>query len=157
MDTTETYLLDKPTQKLQNPLQRILPQLPLRTQQAEHIHKVIIHGIILGRQLGKEHARQIRNLLVVVLQTLGHLAQLALDLDLAGEDQEGQRHQAGPLDGAVAVVEPAVQEIGVFVDQMVEADGHVSEGDDGVGAHDGVGGAFEDGDQEGEVPFAVLG
>jgi hypothetical protein len=59
---------------------------------------MVVHGIILTSQLGKEHAAHLAHLRILVLHTLRHLAQLALDLDLAGQDEECERHQARPLD-----------------------------------------------------------
>lgn len=103
-----TYLLDETDQEFDNTPQRCFLQVSLRTQQTEHVDEMIVHGIILGSQLGEEHARQVGNLLVVVFQAFGHLTKLTLDLDLTGQNKESQSHETGALDGSIVVIEATV-------------------------------------------------
>lgn len=130
----QTYLLHKAQQKLDDAPEALFVQGRLGTQQAEHVDKVVVDCIVFGRELREEHARQVRDTLVFVLEALCHLSQLTFDLDLTSEDQEGQRHEAGTFDRRLRVSQATVQKVGVLIDQVVEADSHVTKGDNGVAA-----------------------
>ena len=99
---------------------------------------MIIHSIILAGKLCKEHAAHLADLVVVVFDTLRHLAELALDLDLSGQDQECESHQTSALDLQALIAETRVQEVGVLVNQVVEADRHVTKSNDKVASGIGV-------------------
>lgn len=135
----DAYLLNERGQELDDPPEAILVQTFIRRKQTEHIHKVVVNSIILAGKLGEEHAAHLTDLVVVVFDTLRHLAKLALDLDLSGQNQEGESHEASALDLQALVAEARVQEVGVLVNQVVEADGHVAEGDHKVASGVGVG------------------
>lgn len=107
------------------------------------IWQVIVNGVVLATQLGEEQPSQIRNPLVLVLHTLGHLSQLALDLDHSVQDQVSQHHQGVLLDGHTGIVQSLVQFGTVFVDDVVEGDCNITKGDDDVAADAGVLRGFE--------------
>lgn len=150
------YLFDETNEEFDNAAQRSFLQAPLCTEQTEHVDKVVVHGVVLGGQLGEEHTGQIGNFLVVVLQALGHLAKLTLDLDLTGQNEESQGHKTSSFDRGLVVIETAVQEVSVLVNEVVEADGHITEGDHGITAHNRVFGALHDCDQKREILLTVL-
>ncbi|GKT50464.1 uncharacterized protein ColSpa_10645 [Colletotrichum spaethianum] len=150
-------LLDEAQEEPDDPAEALLLQVLLGGQQAEHVDKVVVDGIVLGAELGEEHPCQVGDAAVLILEALGHLTQLTLNLDLTGENEEGQRHQASTLDRLVLVSQTAVQEVRVFVDEVVEAHGHVTKSDDGVRADGGIGRALHDGDEQRQVGLAVLG
>ena len=93
-----------------------------------------IDSIILGCKFGEEHSRQVRYPPVVIFQALGHFAQLSFDFDLTSKDEECERHQTSPLDRRIFIFQPTVQEICILIDQVVEADSHVAQGNDNVTA-----------------------
>ena len=55
-------------------------------QVADDIGQVIVHGVLLSGKLAEEELGQIAHPWLLVLETLGQLAQLALDLDHTVED-----------------------------------------------------------------------
>jgi hypothetical protein len=121
-----TYLLDERGQEFKDSLERIFFQIFISAKRGEHVDELVVNLIVLGRQLGEEHPRQIRNALVFILETLGHLSQLSFHLDLPSQDQEGQGHQTSSLHRDIRIAEAAVQEVCVLVDEVVEADSHVA-------------------------------
>jgi hypothetical protein len=151
-----TYLLNKRSEEFDNPPEPLLIQALIRRKQAEHVDKVVVHSVVLARELCEEHATHLPDLVIVVFDALGHFAQLALDLDLSGQDEECESHQTRALDLQALVTKAGVEEVGVLVNQVVEADGHVAERDDEVAAGVGVGRALHDGDEEAEVGLTVL-
>lgn len=158
MDKREqTYLFNKASQELDDTSQRALLEVLLRAQKTEHVDKVVIHCVVLRRQLSEEHASQVRNLLVFVLQAFGHLTQLPLDFDLARQDEEGECHETGAFHRVMVVVESAVEEVSILVDEMVEADSHVAERNDSIAANSRVFRSLHDCDQEREMLLTVLG
>ena len=155
MDRT-AYLFNEASQKFDDPLEGIMVERRVCTEHTEHVDELVVYSIVLGGKLTKEHARHVRNLLVTVLKTLGHLTQLTLNLDLSSKNQESQGHQARTLDAWVTVIETAVQEVGVLVDEVVEANSHVTQRDDEIASHNGVLTPLENGEKKAKVVLAVL-
>ena len=104
----DAYLLNERGQEFDDSLEAILIQSFVRRKQTEHIHKVVIHSIVLAGKLCEEHAAHLADLVVVVFNTLRHLAKLALDLDLSGQNQEGESHQASTLNLQALIAEARV-------------------------------------------------
>jgi hypothetical protein len=142
------YLFNKPSQELDNPLESIDGECRVRAEYTEHVDKLVVHCVILGSKLAKEHAGHVRNLLVAILETLGHLAQLAFDLDLTSQDQECQGHETRSLDTWIAVVQTAVEEVCVLVDEMVETNSHVAKSNYEIASYNSVLTPFENSEQE---------
>jgi len=136
---SSAYLLNERSQELNDPPKAIFIQALVRRKQTEHIHKVVVNSIVLARKLREEHAAHLTDFVVVIFDTLRHLAELALDLDLSGQNQERESHQTSALDLQALIAKARVQEVGILVDQVVEADGHVAEGDDEVASGVGIG------------------
>ena len=154
--TGEKYLLNKSSQELDNSLQRVFLQILLGTQQTEHIDKVIVNSIILRAQLGEEHAAQICDSFILVLETLCHFSELALDLDLSSKNEECESHETCSLNASIFIIEAAVEEVGVFVDEVIKADSHVSESDNNVRSSDWVLRTFEYSNEKREISLAIL-
>jgi hypothetical protein len=121
------------------------------------VWKVVINRVVLCGKLLEEQLGQIRNALVFVLQTLGHLSELALHFDHPVENKMRQNHEGVFLDRKVVVGQPVVQAIAVFVDHVVETNGHVSEGDYDVALDDWVSRSFHNLEEQHEVRLAELG
>jgi len=93
----------------------------VRRQQTEDIDECIINSIVFSRQLSKEHLRKVRNASIFVLEAFSHLTKLTFDFNLASKDKKGQGHKACLFDGRVSISKSAIEKIGVFVNQSVEA------------------------------------
>lgn len=124
---------------------------------ADDVGKVVVDRLVLGRELGEEEVSEVADPLVVVLETLGHLAELSLDLDHAVEDEVGEDHERVLLDGEVLVVKAGVEAVAVLVHDGRKADGNVSESDDDVAPHGGFARRLEDLEEEEKVLLAELG
>jgi hypothetical protein len=98
------YLFNKPSQELDDPLESLNRKCRVSAEYAEHIDKLIVYCVVLGGELAEEHAGHVRDFLIAILQTLGHLAQLTLNLDLTSQDQERQGHKTRSLDTRVTIV-----------------------------------------------------
>lgn len=136
----------------------------------DDVLQVVVEGILLGRELLEEEPSEIPNALGLVLDALGHLSELALNLDHPVEDEMSKDHESVLLDSNVLVGESLVKAVAaraeeeevskgsrveagerrdepVLVDHVAEADGHVSEGDDDVASDDGLLGVVEDAEE----------
>jgi hypothetical protein len=102
------YLLNERGQELDDPLEAIFIQAFVRREQTEHVHKVVVHSVVLAGKLCEEHATHFADLVVVIFDTLRHLAELALDLDLSGQDQECESHQTSTFDLQALIAETRV-------------------------------------------------
>lgn len=151
-----TYLFNEASQELDDPLESIMVERRVCTEHTKHVDELVVYSIVLGGKLTEEHARHIRNFLVTVLETLGHLTQLTLNLDLSSKNQESQGHQARTLDAWVTVVETAVQEVGVFIDEVVEANSHITQRNDEIASHNSVLTSLENGEKKAKVVLAVF-
>ena len=114
-DAEMTYLFNKSTQELQYPLQSLFLhytalQRAFSCEYTEHVDELVVECVVLGRKLCEKHPRKVGNPLVAVFETLGHLAELTLDLDLTSKDQECQCHKTGSLDAILAIIETSIQE-----------------------------------------------
>jgi hypothetical protein len=127
-----TNLLHKAKQELDDSLEALLVHLSACAEQTEHVDEVIIHCVVLRAELREEHARQISDATVFVLEALGHLAKLTLDLDLTGKNQERQCHETSAFHGRIVICQSSVEEVGILIDQVVKAYGHVAECDHSV-------------------------
>ena len=112
----DAYLLNERGQEFDDSLEAILIQSFVRRKQTEHIHKVVVNSVVLAGKLCEEHAAHLADLVVVIFDTLRHLAELTLDLDLSSQDQEGESHQTSALDLQALIAETRVQEVGVLID-----------------------------------------
>jgi len=92
------YLFDERGQETDDLPELFFLQRLIRRQQAEHVHELVVHGVVLASKLAEEHPTHVSYSFIAVFDALGHLAQLTLDLYLSGKDQERQGHQTGPLD-----------------------------------------------------------
>lgn len=70
---------------------------------ADDILEIVVERVVLGREVAEELSSQVGNVSVLVLDALGHLAELAFDLDHAVQDQVIQDHQSVLLDVDVPV------------------------------------------------------
>lgn len=70
----KTNLLNEGGEELDDASETILIQSLIRREQAEHVNKVVVYGIVLACELCKEHATHFPDLVVVVFDTLRHLA-----------------------------------------------------------------------------------
>ena len=102
------------------------------------IRKVIVDGIILRRELREEQLRKIGDPDIWVFKTLGHFAQLTLNFDHAVENQVGQHHERVFLHDHAGVREPFVENKAVLVNDVVEGDGDIAQGNHDVAANDMV-------------------
>ena len=82
---------------------------------------MIVNSVILRGKFRKEHPREIRYPFIGILKALRHLTQLALHLNLAGQNQERERHQASSFYRCIMIIQTPVQEICILIDDMVEA------------------------------------
>lgn len=149
-------LFDIPSKVFDDALECIFAKRSVGAECTEHVDELIVDGIILRREFTEEHPCHFSDLLITVLDTLGHFRKLTLDLDLTSQDKEGQSLETCALDTLITVVETAVQELGVLLDQVVEADRHVTKSDDKITANDSILTALEDDKQKVEIALAVL-
>jgi hypothetical protein len=143
-----TYLFNETSEEFDDPLESLNSECRVGAEYTEHVDKLVVHCIVLGSKLAEEHAGHVRNLLVAILKALGHLAQLALDLDLTSQDQERQRHEACALDTWIAIIETAVEEVGVLIDEMVETYSHVAKSNNEIAAYNSILTPLKNGEQE---------
>ena len=112
------------------------------------VRQVVVDRIVFGRELRKEQLGQIRQPWLLVLETLGHLSQLALDLDHPVQDQMGEDHQRIFLDDKVLIREAFVEFVAVLVNDTAKGDSDVAERDDDVTADARVSRGLENLEQE---------
>jgi hypothetical protein len=133
-----TYLLDKASQELDNSLESVFIQRNICAKHTEHINELIVYSVILCSKFSEEHASHVGNLLVAVLKTFGHLTKLTFDLDLTSQNKECQCHQTSTFDARVAIVESAIEKVGVLIDKMVKAHSHIAKCHDEIAAHHSI-------------------
>lgn len=118
--------------------------------------QLVVDDVVLGGELGEEELGEVANPGLVVLEALGHAAELALGLDHLVEDEVGEDHEGVLADGQVLVEQAAVELVRLGVHDGRPADGDVAEGDDQVALDDRIGRLGHDGEQELEVVVAEL-
>ena len=70
--------------------------------------QVIVYRVVLHRQIHEEEFSEVRNAELLILEALGHLAELALDLDHAVQDEVREHRQHVLLHDEVHVREAPV-------------------------------------------------
>lgn len=103
-----------------------LGKLFVRSQTTKHVDEPVVNRIFLGGQLGEEKLAHVNDCRIFIHVQLGHLCQLALDLDLAGQNQECHSHETRSLNHEIRILEAAIEIILVCVDYAVEANRHVT-------------------------------
>lgn len=102
------------------------------------IGKIVVDGVVFGRQFGEEQLRQVCYSLVLILKALRHLTKLPLDLDHTVQDEMGQYHEGVLLDDEISVGETLVQLVAILVNDVVERDGDVAQRNDDIASNVGI-------------------
>jgi len=84
--------------------------LPNR-EMTDDVLQVVVESVFLGRELLEEESCEISDSLILILDALCHLSELALDLDHSVEDEMGEDHKSVLLDLDVGVGETLVETI----------------------------------------------
>ena len=117
-------------------------------KQPPTVWQVVVDHIVLGQQLRKEQLFQVQHPRLLIPQTLGHLAQLTLDLDHPVEDEMRDHHEHVFLDDQSLIRETLVELVAVLVNDTAKRDSDVTECDDDVTMDAWVSGGLEDLEQE---------
>ena len=84
------------------------------------VGQVVVDRVILCGQFVEEHLREVGNAFIFVLNALGHLTHLALDLDHTVENQMSENHERVLLYDEVVVAETLVELVVALVDDAAE-------------------------------------
>jgi hypothetical protein len=120
------------------------------------VRQVVIYRVVLRRQLGEEQLGKVRNTWLFVLEALGHLSKLSLDLDHAVEDKMREHHQSVLLHHQFAIRQSPVQLIAVLVNNRAERDRDVAERDGDVAPDVHVPRFLQDAEEQVVVRIAEL-
>jgi len=120
------------------------------------VRQVVVYRVVLGGQVREEQLCEVRDARLLVLEALGHLAELSLDLDHAIEDEMREHHQRVLLHHQVAVRQALVQLVAVLVDDRAERDSDVAERDRNVAPDVRVSRCLEDPEEQVVVRVAEL-
>ena len=120
------------------------------------VGQVVIYRVILRRQISEEQLGEVRNTWFFVLEALGHLPKLSLDLDHTIKDKVGEHHQSVLLHHQFAIRQSPVQLIAVLVDDRAERDRDVTERDSDVAPDVRVSRCLQDAEEQVVVRIAEL-
>lgn len=120
------------------------------------VGQVVIYRVILRREIGEEQLSKVRNTWFFVLEALGHLPKLSLDLDHTIEDKMREHHQSVLLHHQIAIRQTPVQLIAVLVHDRAERDRDVAERDSDVAPDVRVSRCHQDAEKQLVVRIAEL-
>lgn len=120
------------------------------------IWQVVVYRVVLRGQVRKEELHEVRDAGLLVLEALGHLPELTLNLDHAIQDQVREHHQRVLFHHQVAVRQTLVQLVAVLVNDRAERDRDVAKRDRDVAPDVRVPRRLEDAEEQAVVRVAEL-
>ena len=93
------------------------------------VRQVVVYRVILRREISEEELSEVRDASLFVLEALGHLPKLSLDLDHTVENKMREHHQRVLLHHQVGIRQTPVQLVAVLVHDRAERDSDVAESD----------------------------